>query len=31
MEGVNMVNAPTIAKERDIHLREVRSDEAGAF
>jgi len=31
MEGVNMVNAPTIAKERDIHIREVRSDEAGAF
>lgn len=31
MEGVNMVNAPTIAKDRDIHIREVRSDEAGAF
>ena len=31
MEGVNMVNAPTIAKERNIHLREVRSGEAGAF
>ena len=31
MEGVNMVNAPTIAKQRDIHVREVRSDQAGAF
>lgn len=31
MEGVNMVNAPTIAKERNIHISEVRSDEAGAF
>ena len=31
MEGVNMVNAPTIAKERNIHVREVRSGEAGAF
>ncbi|MFQ5763670.1 MAG: phosphoglycerate dehydrogenase [Rhodospirillales bacterium] len=31
MEGVNMVNAPAIAKERDIHVREIRSDEAGAF
>ena len=31
MEGINMVNAPTIAKERNIHVREVRSGEAGAF
>jgi len=31
MEGVNMVNATAIAKERDIHVREVRSGEAGAF
>lgn len=30
-EGANMVNAPSIAKERDIVVREVRSDEAGAF
>ncbi|MBT3661683.1 MAG: phosphoglycerate dehydrogenase [Rhodospirillaceae bacterium] len=31
MVGVNMVNAPTIAKQRDITIREVRSDEAGAY
>ena len=31
MEGVNMVNAPTIAKDRNILVREVRSDQAGAF
>ena len=31
MEDVNMVNAPAIAKERNIHVREVRSDKAGAF
>ncbi|MGH6662036.1 MAG: phosphoglycerate dehydrogenase, partial [Rhodospirillales bacterium] len=31
MEGVNMVNAPAIAKERNIHVREIRSDQAGAF
>jgi len=31
MEGVNMVNAPSIAKERNIKVREVRSGEAGAF
>ena len=31
MEGVNMVNAPTIAKDRDIHIREIRSDDAGNF
>ena len=31
MEGINMVNAPTIAKDRDIIVREVRSDNAGAF
>jgi len=31
MEGVNMVNAPAIARERDVHVREVRSDQAGAF
>jgi len=31
MEGVNMVNAPSIAKDRDIRISEVRSDEAGAF
>jgi len=31
MEDVNMVNAPSIAKERDIRVSEVRSDEAGAF
>ncbi|MEE8351143.1 MAG: ACT domain-containing protein, partial [Rhodospirillales bacterium] len=30
-EGVNMVNAPSIAKERNIKVREVRSGEAGAF
>ena len=31
MEDVNMVNAPAIAKERNIHVREVRSGKAGAF
>ncbi|MEK9671046.1 MAG: phosphoglycerate dehydrogenase [Rhodospirillaceae bacterium] len=31
MVGVNMVNAPAIAKDRDIIVREVRSDNAGAF
>ncbi len=31
MEGVNMVNATAIAKERDIRVREEFSDEAGAF
>ena len=31
MEDVNMVNAPAIAKERSIHVREVRSGKAGAF
>jgi len=30
-EGVNMVNAPTIAKDRNINVREVRATEAGAF
>jgi len=31
MEGINMVNAPAIAKDREIRIREVRSDQAGAF
>ncbi len=31
MLGVNMVNAPSIAKERNIHIREVRSAQAGTF
>jgi len=31
IEGVNMVNAPTIAKDRNINVREVRATEAGAF
>ncbi|MFP6748293.1 MAG: NAD(P)-dependent oxidoreductase, partial [Alphaproteobacteria bacterium] len=31
MEDVNMVNAPAIAKDREIPIREVRSDQAGAF
>ncbi len=31
VEGVNMVNAPSIAKDRDITVREVRSDDAGAY
>ena len=31
MVGVNMVNAPSIAKQRDITVREIRSDEAGAY
>jgi len=31
MEDVNKVNAPAIAKERNIHVREVRSGKAGAF
>ena len=31
MVGVNMVNAPSIARERDITVREVRSDDAGAY
>ena len=31
MEGVNMVNAPTIAKDRNINIREIRSGEGGAF
>ncbi len=31
MEGVNMVNAPAIARERNIHVSEVRSAEAGAY
>ncbi|MAH84159.1 MAG: phosphoglycerate dehydrogenase [Rhodospirillaceae bacterium TMED8] len=31
MEGVNMVNAPAIAKKRNIKVREVRSDGAGAY
>jgi D-3-phosphoglycerate dehydrogenase len=31
MEGVNMVNAPTIAKQRNIRINEVRSDDAGAY
>ncbi len=31
MEGINMVNAPTIAKERGITVKEVRSDKAGAY
>ena len=31
MVGVNMVNAPAIAKQRDVVVREVRSDEAGAY
>ena len=31
MEDVNMVNAPNIARERNIHVRETRSAEAGAY
>ena len=31
VEGVNMVNAPIIAKQRDVVVREVRSDNAGSF
>ena len=31
MEGVNMVSAPAVAKDRDIVVREVRSGNAGAF
>jgi len=31
IEGVNMVNAPTLAKQRSIGIREVRSDDAGAY
>jgi D-3-phosphoglycerate dehydrogenase / 2-oxoglutarate reductase len=31
MHGVNMVNAPAIAKQRNINIREVRSDKAGAY
>jgi D-3-phosphoglycerate dehydrogenase len=31
MESVNMVNAPTIARERDIDVSEVRHDRAGAY
>ncbi len=31
METVNMVNAPTIARERDIDVSEVRHDRAGAY
>ena len=31
MVGVNMVNAPAIAKQRDVLIREVRSDRAGAY
>ncbi len=27
MESVNMVNAPAIARERDVHVREVKCDE----
>jgi len=31
MEGVNMVNAPALAKQRDIVIKEVRSDDAGSY
>ncbi|MHA1598673.1 MAG: phosphoglycerate dehydrogenase [Alphaproteobacteria bacterium] len=31
MESVNMVNAPVIAKERDIDVSEVKHDRAGAY
>ncbi|MBM09285.1 MAG: phosphoglycerate dehydrogenase [Magnetovibrio sp.] len=31
VEGVNMVNATTIAKNRDIKINEVSSDEAGSY
>lgn len=31
METVNMVNAPVIAKERDIDVTEVKHDRAGAY
>jgi len=31
LDSVNMVNAPVLAKERDIHVKEIKSDEAGAF
>ncbi len=31
LDSVNMVNAPVLARERDIHIKEVRSEEAGAY
>jgi D-3-phosphoglycerate dehydrogenase len=31
MESVNMVNAPVIAKERDIHVSEVKHERASAY
>ena len=31
VEGVNMINAPAIAKQRNITIKEVRSDKAGAY
>jgi D-3-phosphoglycerate dehydrogenase len=31
MESVNMVNAPVIAKERDINVSEVKHERAGAY
>lgn len=31
MEGVNMVNAPVIAQERGIRIREATSDDAGEY
>jgi D-3-phosphoglycerate dehydrogenase / 2-oxoglutarate reductase len=31
MESVNMVNAPTIARDRDIDVSEIRHDRAGAY
>jgi len=31
MESVNMVNAPVIAKERDIDVSEIKHDRAGAY
>jgi D-3-phosphoglycerate dehydrogenase len=31
VEGVNMVNAPAIAKQRNINIREMRGDDAGNY
>ncbi|MBT6096384.1 MAG: phosphoglycerate dehydrogenase [Rhodospirillaceae bacterium] len=31
MEGINMVNAPAIAKQRNINIKELRSDDAGSY
>ncbi len=31
MEGINMVNAPAMAKQRNINIKEMRSDDAGSY